>query len=219
MDPDFWRERWQKNEIGFHSADVQPALVTYWPELGITKDATVFVPLAGKSLDMAWLVDQGHRVIGVELSEIAIDAFFAERGVTPKVELRDGFTIKSHGAITMWCGDIFALNHEALPPLGAIYDRAALIALPPDLQPRYAEKLGQLMPGGTTGLLVGLDYDPAEMQGPPFATSGQRVKDLLSGAFDLSVLDIRDGPPKSDNLKTRGVTRLQETVYRLERRA
>ena len=218
MDPDFWLERWLKGEIGFHSTDVQPALVAHWPDLGIAKDATVFVPLAGKSLDMVWLAGQGHRVVGVELSEIAIDAFFAGRGVTPNVETRDGFRIKSHGAIAMWCGDIFALERDALPQLGAIYDRAALIALPPELQPRYAEKLAELMPPHAKGLLTGLDYDTREMQGPPFATPEQRVKDLLSGAFDLAVLEVRDGPPKSDNLKTRGVSRLAEAVYRLERR-
>jgi thiopurine S-methyltransferase len=219
MDPKFWRERWQKGEIGFHSAEVQPALVAHWPGLGLAEGASVFVPLAGKSLDMAWLADQGYRVIGVELSEIAIDAFFAERGVTPEVETCDGFTIKSHEQITLWCGDIFALTPRMLPKFDAVYDRAALIALPPDLQPRYAAKLAELMPPRAKGLLLGIDYDTRQMEGPPFATPETRVRELLSGTFDIALVDVRDGPPKSEAIRNRGVTRLQEAVYRLERRA
>ncbi len=99
MDPTFWLERWQKSEIGFHSKEVQPALEKHWPALNVAKGARVLVPLCGKSLDMVWLAEQGYAVVGAELSELAVDAFFAERGLTPSVRIVDGFTVKSIGTL------------------------------------------------------------------------------------------------------------------------
>lgn len=218
MEPDFWLQRWQNSEIGFHAAQVQAALRAHWPRLGLAKGATVFVPLAGKSLDMAWLADEGFRVVGVELSAIAVDAFFGERGVTPEVSQRGNCVVKSFGAIEIWRGDFFTLDRTAMPKLDALYDRAALVAMPPDLQARYAAKLAELMPAGAPGLLIGLDYDPAEMSGPPFNLSQVRVRALLTPAFDVDVLDARDGLTKSEHLAKRGISRLEEATYLLKRR-
>jgi thiopurine S-methyltransferase len=219
MEPNFWLERWQKHEIGFHQASVQPALQKFWPRLAVAKGATVFVPLCGKTLDMAWLADGGYRVVGAELSELAIDEFFAERGVTPDVKTVDAFKVKTEGAIELWCGDFFALDPAQLPVLDALYDRAAFVAMPPAMQPAYAKKLGELLPASAPGLLLGLDYNTAEMSGPPFAIPQAHVHELLSADFDIELLDARDGIAKSEHLAKRGLTRLEEASYLLKRRA
>ncbi len=219
MDPSFWLERWQKNEIGFHAPKVQPALAKHWGTLNAAKGATVFVPLAGKSLDMAWLAGQGHRVVGAELSELAVDQFFSENGLTPAVrDVRD-FKVKSADGIEIWCGDFFALHRDDLPKLDAAYDRAALVAMPRDMQPRYAAKMAELMPAGSPMLLVGLDYDPKEMQGPPFNIPQARVRELYEAAFEVLVIEAKDGLAKTDHLAKRGVTWLEEASYLLSRRA
>lgn len=217
MDTEFWLERWKKNEIGFHGADVQPALAKNWDKLGIPKGVRVFVPLCGKSLDMEWLARQGYVVVGAELSELAVDQFFAERGLTPSVEERGGFKVKRTGTYEIWCGDFFALDATAIAA-AAGYDRAALVAMPPGMQPRYAAKMAELMPQSSKTLLVGLDYDQAEMQGPPFATSQARVRALFDEAFDVSLIDAREGLAKGDSLAKRGVSRLEEASYQLIRR-
>jgi thiopurine S-methyltransferase len=219
MDPNFWLERWQKHEIGFHQTNVQPALRKFWPRLKVTKGATVFVPLCGKTIDMTWLADEGYRVIGAELSELAVDEFFAERGVSPEIKTNGAFKIKSAGAIELWCGDYFQLDTAALPDIDALYDRAALVAMPPSMQSGYAEILAKLLPAGARGLLIGLDYNTDEMNGPPFAVPQSRVQALLSPAFDVEVWEARDGLAKSDHLAKRGVTRLEEVSYLLARRA
>ena len=198
---------------------VQPALRTHWPRLNVAKGASVLVPLAGKSIDMAWLADEGFRVVGAELSELAVDEFFAERGVTPEVRTEDAFRVKSSGPIELWCGDFFALDARKLPNLDALYDRAAFVAMPPELQPRYAAKLAELMPNGAPGLLIGLDYNSDEMSGPPFSIPQPRVHELLSASFDIDVLDARDGLTKSEHLAKRGITRLEEASYLLKRHA
>jgi len=217
-DPNFWLERWQNNEIGFHSEDVQPALIKHWPMLHMPRGARVFVPLCGKTLDMAWLAAAGHVVVGSELSPLAVDAFFAERELTPQTRSQPPFTIKSMGSYELWCGDFFALDKNEIN-VSAAYDRAALVAMPPDLQPHYAAKMAELLPAGAKVLLIGLDYDPKEMQGPPFNVPKARVQDMFGKDFDVSVIDARDGLTKSEHLKKRGITWLEEASYLLVRRA
>jgi len=168
---------------------------------------------------MVWLAERGYTVVGAELSELAVDEFFAERGVQPDVRETAGFIVKSHDAITLWCGDFFALDRRALPPIDALYDRAALVALPNDMQPRYAAKIAELLPTERQVLLIGLDYNEREMSGPPFAIPQPRVHALFEPDFEVDVIDVRDGLAKADHLVKRGVTRLEETTYILKRRA
>lgn len=218
MDPNFWLERWQRNEIGFHQDKVQPALALHWPKLGLHKDARVLVPLCGKSLDMVWLAGQGHHVIGAELSEKALQEFLA--GQTLKevsAANAGGFKTFSAGPFELWCGDFFALDAETVKATAA-YDRAALVAMPPEMQPRYAKKLAELIPKGGQILLIGLDYNSSEMQGPPFAIPQDQVRRLFEADFDVTVLDARDGLTTSEHLKKRGITRLEEATYVLRRR-
>lgn len=217
MDSSFWLERWQKSEIGFHSKDVQPALEKHWPALNVAKGARVLVPLCGKSLDMVWLAEQGYTVVGAELSALAVDAFFEERGLTPTVRNLDGFTVKSAGPYELWCGDFFALKREQVDAAAA-YDRAALVAMPPAMQPKYAAKLAELMAFQSQILLIGLDYNTSEMQGPPFAIRRISVQTLFEDDFNVTLLEARDGMTKSEHLAKKGVTRLEEAAYLMRRR-
>jgi thiopurine S-methyltransferase len=219
MDRSFWLERWQKHDIGFHQPKVQPALTKHWPALKVAKGATVLVPLAGKSLDMVWLAEQGYRVVGVELSELAVEEFFSERGMKPSVRKDGKFTVSFSDQIEIWQGDFFGVSVNDLPPIDAAYDRAALVAMPDDMQPRYAAKLAELVPANAPVLLVGLDYNLSEMKGPPFALPQSEIRALLEPQFTVDVLDVRDGLTTSAHLIKRGVTRLEEATYLLKRRA
>ena len=138
MDSEFWHQRWREGRIGFHQAQATPLLVAHWPTLELPRDSRVFVPRAGKSLDMPWLAAQGHRVLGVELSPLAVARFFEERGLVPRVH--DSHLGRHHvaGAIELICGDVFDLDAQVLADCAAVYDRAALIALPPELRRRAA---------------------------------------------------------------------------------
>lgn len=219
MDASFWLKRWQDSDIGFHAAEVQPALIKHWPALGLAKDARALVPLCGKSLDMTWLAQHGHDVVGAELSEIAVKDFIAEQVLTyVTVDEESGFKIFSSGRYELWCGDFFALNRDDVNAAAA-YDRAALVAMPPELQPRYAAKLAELMPPSSQVLLIGLDYDPREMQGPPFNIPQAGVRTLFEKDFEITLLEARDGLTRSEHLKKRGITRLEEATYLLRRRA
>ena len=146
MHPEFWHQRWADNQIGFHQDTPTPLLLKHWPALDIPAGAQVFVPLAGKSLDMAWFAAQGYRVLGVELSQLAIEQFFVEHGLQPDIrESKYGRHYSANG-IELICGDAFALDAQALHDCVAVFDRAALIALPPELRQRYAREVYAKLP-------------------------------------------------------------------------
>lgn len=219
MDRTFWLERWQNHDIGFHHTKPQPVLVKHWPAIDVAKGGNVLVPLCGKSLDMVWLAEQGFNVIGVELSDIAVAEFFSERAITPAVKKTGKFTVSASGPIEIWRGDFFELSTAELPRIDALYDRAALVAMPDDMRPRYAAKLAELLTPGARGLLIGLDYNINEMKGPPFPVPQSEVRKLLGSHFDIELLDARDALTKNEHLAKRGVTRLEEASYLLKRRA
>jgi thiopurine S-methyltransferase len=218
MEATFWNDRWQRGDIGFHQLDVHDLLVGRWLVLGLAAGTEIFVPLCGKSLDMVWLAEQGHRVRGVELSEVAVDAFFDERGLVPAIETAHGFTVKRAGPYEIWCGDFFHLPHEVVAGAAAVYDRASLVAFPPESQPRYAEKLTELTPATAPIFLVGLAFNQDEMAGPPFSTGLQPVVTLFGTLYAVTLLETRDGLERSQNLKRRGLTALEETLYVLRRK-
>lgn len=215
MEPTFWQERWARNQIGFHLPEVNPYLLRYWPSLTLAQGAKVLVPLCGKSLDLMWLASNGYHVLGVELSEQAVEAFFNEQNLTPRITRHGVFKVYQADLIEVWCGDFFALDAGILADCTALYDRAALIALPPLMRAQYAEQLNSLLRPGCQGLLITLDYDQTQKAGPPFAVTDDEVKVLLGFQWHLEVLDTQDILGESWKFVQDGVTRLEECVYRL----
>jgi thiopurine S-methyltransferase len=217
MDPEFWHQRWQRKEIGFHLDHPNPRLVQHWDALTLPPGSRVLVPLCGKSQDLLWLARRGHRVLGVELSPIAVAEFFAEHGLLPQRQSRGPFESLAAGDIELLCGDFLALDRELTGPVGAVYDRAALVALPPPLRERYAQVLATLLSPGAEMLLVTFDYPQAQMQGPPFAVGPEQVRELYADRFSIDPLggeDILDAEPR---FRERGLTALREHVFRLRR--
>lgn len=218
MHPDFWHTRWHEGRIGFHQDSPTPLMLKHWPSLDIPRGARVFVPLCGKSLDMAWLASQGLRVLGVELSQLAVEAFFEENGLRPEVaETRLGREYRA-GPVTIVCGDAFALDEAALADCGAVLDRAALIALPPALRERYARELYARLPAGCRGLLITLEYPQQEKAGPPFAVAEDEVRALYAADYEVERLERRDILAQQPGFIAEGVTGLHTCVYRLDRR-
>ena len=165
----FWLERWQKNEIGFHNEEIHPHLQQFWPVLKIDAGSQVFVPLCGKSNDMLWLLAQDYHVMGVELSDLAVAAFFAENNVSASTRQLDRFTVHESERLCLYCGDFFDLSADQLCGVSAVYDRASLVALPHEMRIAYANHMRHLLKPGTKALLVAFDYPQHEMEGPPLS--------------------------------------------------
>ena len=215
MDTKFWLERWENSETGFHREDVNTSLRRFWPQLGLPSQSTVFVPLCGMSSDMPFLAQAGHKVTGVELSDIAIKRFFENQNLTPDIRQQDGFDIWSAGSYELWVGDMFKLPSQLINSCSAVYDRASLIAFPPQMQKDYSELLAAHLAGQAQILLVSLSYDQTEMEGPPFSTPAERIEDLFQSSFDIEALDHAMALEESENLKKRGLTSLTESCHLL----
>jgi len=219
MDPDFWHRRWREGRIGFHQDRPMPLLLEHWPALALAPRSQVFVPLCGKSLDMAWLAAQGHRVLGVELSPLAVAQFFDEHGLTPQVhDSRYGRHYRA-GDIELICGDVFGLDAGALAGCAAVYDRAALIALPPPLRRRYVGELHARLPAGCRGLLITLEYPQHERHGPPFAVPEAEVCKLYGRDWNVVTLERRDVLAHEPGFIADDVSALDTVVYQLSRKA
>ena len=213
MQPDFWHERWALRQIGFHQEEINAHLQQFWPALGIAPGAHVFVPLCGKSADMLWLRAQGHEVTGVEISPLAVQAFFAENDLAATARQQGRFEVYESDGICLYCGDFFDLAPEDLAGIHAVYDRAALVALPPDMRTAYATHMGRLLPSVTKMLLVTFDYPQQEMQGPPFSVQEAEVRRCYGENCAVELVcdtDILDLEPR---FRDRGVSRLHEKVY------
>jgi thiopurine S-methyltransferase len=214
---DFWHDRWRTAQTGFHRSSVDDNLIQHWRDLSLPKAARVLVPLCGKSLDLLWLRDQGHPVVGIELSDIALQAFFIENGVAAHRRTLPHFDL--YGAENLECfrGDLFELTPERLGKVAAVYDRASLVSWAPEQRGRYVEHLRALTATGTETLLITLEYAQAEMKGPPFSVDSAEVHRLYSRHHSIHELKRRDILDDEPRMRARGVSNLTEVCYRITR--
>lgn len=218
MEREFWLQRWVRGEIGFHQPAVNAYLRRYWNVLGVPDGVSVLVPLCGKSRDMAWLHAQGYSVLGVEISRRAAEQFFSENALRVTHRQHGPFIHYQSNGIDLLVGDIFDLTPQIAGPIGAVYDRASLVALPAPMRRRYAAHLSALLPSGLPMLLITFEYDQHEMPGPPFAVVESEIRDLYHASFALDVMWTADVLNDYPRFRERGLTWLQEKVYRLTRR-
>lgn len=228
MDPEFWHERWRTRQVGFHQSAPHPFLERWWPSLGVPAGGRVYVPLCGKSLDMVWLAVRGHRVVGSELSALAIEEFFGERhgngqpaqspSAEPTVEVRGPFQVHRRGPYELWQGDALQITPALLGGVSAAYDRAALVALPPSMREDYALNFAQLMPAGSRSLLIAFEYAQHVKAGPPFSVEPDEVQRLYGGQFQVEELERIDIIDESPKFAAAGLDALHEVAYSLTRR-
>lgn len=219
MQDEDWLSRWQQNKIGFHDTQVNSHLTRYIADYGLSSGDTVFLPLCGKSPDIAWLARQGFQVVGIELSDIAIKDFFSEQELEYQQSESDRFIIRKSGNICLLEGNFFDLKSTDLGNCKLVYDRAALIALDATPRLRYIEKMQSIIGESTDMMLITLDYNQAEMDGPPFAVSPAEVKRHYEQRFQIDQLQQTQILDESPRWRKKGLTSLIETVYCLRTNA
>jgi thiopurine S-methyltransferase len=187
MHAEFWHDRWRRSEIGFHEAEPNAMLVRHFASLALDEGQRVFVPLCGKTRDIGWLLAQGCRTCGVELSSIAVHELFEELGIEPEIRARGELEQFSADDIDIFVGDVFALTPQLIGRVDAIYDRAALVALPDDMRGRYATQLRSVTDSARQ-LLICFEYDQRLMEGPPFSITEDAVEALYSDYYEITRL-------------------------------
>ncbi len=215
MDPAFWHQRWEADQIGFHQREISAHLQRFWNHTDVAPGSTVLVPLCGKSHDMRWLADQGFPVLGIEISPVAVQAFFEEQGWQPRRSHQGSFECWQWGEVRVLLGDFFDLEATDLQGIGAIYDRASLIALPPAMRADYARHVLTISPPGIDMLLVTLDYDQADMNGPPFSVSEDEVRGLYAATCEVGLVYSHDALLEAPHFRDKGLRALMEHVYLL----
>jgi len=187
MDTSFWHKKWKENNIGFHESKANPLLVKYFKGHSLAKGGRVFLPLCGKTLDIPWLLSNGYRVAGSELSELAIEQLFMELGMKPNISRSDEITHYSKKNLDIFVGDIFHLSRNILGQVDAVYDRAALVALPHDIRKQYTTHLMGVT-GKAPQLLISYEYDQICMEGPPFSVSNAEIKKHYKNIYNLTLI-------------------------------
>lgn len=211
MDASFWLNRWQTDQTGWHERDVNALLITHFPSLNVPLGGRVFVPFCGKSLDLGWLLSQGYAVAGAELSELAITQLFAELEIKAHIS-EVGKHKRFHGEkIDIFVGDLFDLSRDILGPVDAVYDRAALVALPEPMRKLYTAHLKTLT-ALAPQLVIGYEYDQAIVPGPPFSVTPDELHRHYGDSYALTPLARIDVP---GGLK--GKCPATEHVWKLEK--
>ncbi|RVU35772.1 thiopurine S-methyltransferase [Hwanghaeella grinnelliae] len=193
MDPDFWHRKWADNQIGFHEGETNALLEAHFGRLDLARGSRVFLPLCGKTRDIAWLLDQGFCVAGAELSATAIKQLFEDLGLAPEITTIGSLDRHSAPGIDIFVGDIFDLTAEKLGPVDAIYDRAALVALPKEMRTAYAAHLASLT-ATAPQFLITFTYDQSKMDGPPFSVSEDEVRRLYEIRYEVTNMLRKDLP-------------------------
>ena len=224
MHSSYWHQRWQEQRIGFHLDTINPYLSKYWPKLKVPKNSRVFVPLCGKSLDLCYFPQQGLKVLGNELSTLAVQDFYTEQHLNAsKTIISDENSATSQTPMTLWhsddidiiCGDFFALKKDQLSDIKAVYDRAALVALPSEMRKNYVQKMLEILPEKISMLLLTLDYNEEEKQGPPFSVTQDEVFSLYEAYFSIELLEVSSIEPRQRSPRSQNMSYFNERVFLL----
>ena len=210
MDAKFWHSRWQSNKIGFHEGETNALLAKHFNQLNLKKNSRIFLPLCGKTKDIEWLLTQGYQVAGIELSETAVEALFDDLGASPNITRTGKLLHFSHENLDIYAGDIFDLSTTTLGPVDVIYDRAALVALPPAIRNEYTSHLAELTHRAPQ-FLICFEYDQSLMEGPPFSVDAAEVNKQYAHLYNvthLATTEVVDG--------LRQVVDATETVWLLQ---
>ncbi len=213
MENSYWHQRWVAQEIGFNQSQPNQLLQRYCHTLNLQPGDRVFVPLCGKSIDMLWLVQQGYHVVGVELSLIACESFFIDYNLPVKTIQTESHTIFQSENITVYAGDFFQLNKALIGDIAAVYDRAALIALPATLRRPYVDCLTRLLSPLTKILLITTVYNQSEMPGPPFSVDRNEIETLYSSCLNIDLLYEKFIQKIPEHLQNKGLSNATEHAF------
>ncbi len=177
MDAAFWHQKWQENQIGFHRDTVNAFLIKYVDRLALKPGDRLFLPLCGKTLDIAWLIAKGYRVVGIELHEPAVIALFEDLAVKPVITYFRDFKRYQYEGVCIFVGDLFDLTIQDLDGIhiDAVYDRAAMVALPAEMRSDYAQQI-RLISSTAPQLVITYAYDQTTINGPPFSVTNDELK-------------------------------------------
>lgn len=219
MEAQFWQAKWTNLEIGFHQDKYNHYLIKFWSKIAKSK-GSVFVPLCGKTKDMIFLSEQGHKVVGVELSQKAVKMFFEENNLIYSVMKIGTFELFESENIKIYVGSLFELDPEWVVSCEYLYDRASIVALPREMRIQYGKFLNQLnLKAGLMIIMVfnAKDHDEFgdDQIGPPFSIPLKELKHLLKN-LSFSILEEKEESADQLEVHVGKIGHRKEYALRLE---
>ena len=191
MQASYWHSKWETGDTAFHEPKPHPFLIEHMESLKRVRGSRVFLPLCGKTRDIAWLLSSGYRVVGAELHEATVADLFDELGAKPKVSRVGPLALYQAPDVDLFVGNLFDLTSDRLGSVDAVYDRGALVALPAPMRERYTLQLANIT-RARPQLLVTYEYDQTLMDGPPFSVPEVEIRAHYGAVYQLERLDCKD---------------------------
>lgn len=211
-----WKAKWARNDIAFHHPEINPLLQQYFFDLGLSTGDQLLIPLCGKSVDITWLSSCGFQVIGVELSEIAIQAYFDALKVEPDKYNSGPFTRWRYRNIEILCGDIFDLTKADLSKIKLLYDNASLTAFSAHDRIEYVRHFSDILPLDCQILLI-TDETPDEQQSNSVNTIDSEVTTLYSSLYQIKLLHGKNCIKMDPEHPELAPGEMEEKVYLIRR--
>jgi thiopurine S-methyltransferase len=215
-DQEFWKQKWVEGSTHFHNDAFNSNLVKHYPKFE-KENHHVFIPLCGKTNDIFYFTEKGHKVLGVELSELAVGQFFEENKLEHKKEKSEHYKLYKTNDITMALGNLFDLTKEDLKDINFIYDRASLVALPVELRKSYYELLREKIGIGTEMLLISFEHGYDTVIGPPHSVPTKEIYENLKTHYEITSLEVKDLDIKSPKLLAQNATKATEPILYLKK--
>lgn len=217
MKHEFWREKWQAQQIGFHRSEANDALLSHAKKV-LPARSRVLVPLCGMTLDMDWLIAEGYSVVGVEFVPEAIDGL-KQRWGAPQASNKHGdlWVHRWSEQCTIVQGDFFQFSDLGLESVDGVWDRAAIVALDPSTRGAYRDVLSASLTSNGVILMRTFAYDQAKMSGPPFSVDERTIHALFPTAdWRVEILDQRRTTP-DEKFQDRGLSWQSVDTYAIRR--
>ena len=190
-----WTQAWDKGTIGWHKDKVDAILQKYLKQLcGDKESISILVTLCGKSLDLPWLADQGHSVVGCELAELAGKQLFEENNIPFSVTAIDDFKVFSatDKKLKFYAGDFFKVSASLVGTFDVIWDHNAFGAVSPSDRSCYIELLSSLLLPGGKILLSNWEYDQSKRNIAPYSLNSEQIKEYFGAQFEVKLLERMD---------------------------
>ena len=157
----------------------------------------ILVPMCGRSQILLTLAEKGHRVVGIEWSEVAVKRFFKENDLpygTQSYHL-GGEQIPVYTAndkaITIYCGDLFSFKDDNLGGFDCIVDHGSIGCFDftkVNTRETYASLMNFFMKADGRILLSIFDYEHSEHPSVPFAVTEEEIVKLYKENFQVPEL-------------------------------
>jgi len=194
---EYWDAKWKANQSSWHIDGTNHFLVKYFNHITKIKNpARILVPLCGKAVDVKWMYDLGHSVVGIEGVEEPIIQFFTEQHLEYRKEMVGNCPCYSteDGRIQIFHSDLFLIDAEVVGKFDGIWDRGSLVAIYQEDREKYAELMKKLLNESFAYVLITVAYDQSKFSGPPRSVPENEMNRLFGDFCDVNILEILTDP-------------------------